>query len=165
MLDMVNVFLRICYYLPLNKGVAPHLKKIETLSTKDALYQVWLKLAEWKRFLNFVNVLSPLGKEWGPSFVKTWIPFKQRCCVPSLVENGLVVLEKKIFKFLQCIFAVLKLFPLRKELGSSFEQTWIPCTKEYFLLSLLEIGPVVLEKNIFKCCKCIFIIISPLKRA
>ena len=38
--------------------------------------------------------LSPLGKVWGPSFEKTWIPFAQGCFVPSLFEIGPVVLEK-----------------------------------------------------------------------
>ena len=33
---------------------------------------------------------------------------------------------------------------------SSFEETWIPFTKEYFMLNLVEIGWVVLEKNIIK---------------
>ena len=33
--------------------------------------------------------------------------FTQECFVPSLVEIGLVVLENKIFKFDQCIFAIL----------------------------------------------------------
>ena len=38
-----------------------HLNKLESLSPKDALCQLWLKLAEWiwkRRFLNFVNVFS-----------------------------------------------------------------------------------------------------------
>ena len=38
-----------------------HLNKIESPSPKDALCQVWLKLAQWfwrRRFLNFVNVFS-----------------------------------------------------------------------------------------------------------
>ena len=35
------------YYLPLEKGVALHLKKLESSSPKDALCQVWLKLAQW----------------------------------------------------------------------------------------------------------------------
>jgi hypothetical protein len=32
--------------------------------------------------------------------------------MPSLVEIGLLVLEKKIFKNVQCIFTLLRLFPL-----------------------------------------------------
>ena len=34
--------------------------------------------------------------------------------------------------------------------GSWFEQTWIPFTQGWFVPSLIEIGPVVLEKKIFK---------------
>ena len=45
-------------------------------------------------FLYFV-IISP-GKRRGPSFEQTWIPFTQGCFVPSLVEIGSVVLEKKM---------------------------------------------------------------------
>ena len=45
LLDFVNVFLLFRYYLFLEKGVAPHLYKHESTSQKDALCQVWLKLA------------------------------------------------------------------------------------------------------------------------
>ena len=50
-----------------------HLNKLESPSTKDALCQVWLKLAQLfrrKLFLNFVNVYLlygnylPLEKDW-----------------------------------------------------------------------------------------------------
>ena len=47
--------------------------------------------------------------------------------MPSLVEIGKVVLEKKIFKFRQCTYFFLVLFrnytPLKKKRGLSFEQT------------------------------------------
>ena len=51
--------------------------------------------------------------------------------------------------------------------GSSFEQTWIPFTQRCFVSSLVEIGPVVLEKKIFKFFMyfCYFVFISPWKRA
>ena len=61
-----------------------HLKKIlNPRFPKDALCQIWLKLAKWfwrRKFLNNVNVfllfkLSPLGKGW-PIFEQTWIPIK-----------------------------------------------------------------------------------------
>ena len=42
-----------------------------------------------------LSLLSLLGKGHGHSFVKAWNPFFQRCFVPSLVEIGRVVLEKK----------------------------------------------------------------------
>ena len=52
-------------------------------SHKNALWQVWLNLAQWfwRRFLNFVNLFSlfrnypPLGKGCGPSFEQIWINF------------------------------------------------------------------------------------------
>ena len=60
-LNFVNVFSIFRNYLPLEKGGALHLNKLESPSPKDALCQVWLKLAQWfwrRRFLNFVNVFS-----------------------------------------------------------------------------------------------------------
>ena len=58
-------------------------------------------------------------------------------------------LEKKIFKFCQCIFAISLLSPPWKRTGPSFEQSWIPHTQECFVSSLVGIDPVVLERNIF----------------
>ena len=49
----------------------------------------------------------------------------------------------------------------------SFEQTWINFPQGCFVQSLVEIGPVVLEKNIFWILSmyfCYFIIISPWKK-
>ena len=46
-LKFVNVFWLFRYYLPLEKGVALHLNKYESPLPKDALCQVWLKLAQW----------------------------------------------------------------------------------------------------------------------
>ena len=43
----VNVFSLFRNYLPLEKGEALHLKKLESPSPKDTLCQVWLKLAQW----------------------------------------------------------------------------------------------------------------------
>ena len=60
-LNFVNVFSLFRNYLPLEKGGALHLNKHEYPSPKDAMCQVWLKLAQWflrRRFLNFVNVFS-----------------------------------------------------------------------------------------------------------
>ena len=46
-LNFINVFLLFGNYLPLEKGGALHMNKIESPSSKDALCQVWLKLAQW----------------------------------------------------------------------------------------------------------------------
>ena len=43
-----------------------------------------------------ISPLSPLGEERGPAFEQTWIPSTQGCFVPSLVEIGQVILEKKL---------------------------------------------------------------------
>ena len=46
-LNVVNVFLLFHNYLPLEKGVNLHLNKLEFPLPKNALCQVWLKLAKW----------------------------------------------------------------------------------------------------------------------
>ena len=59
--NFVNVFSAFRNYLPLEKGGALHLNKVESPSPKDALCQVPVKLAQWfwsRRFLNLVNVFS-----------------------------------------------------------------------------------------------------------
>ena len=58
-LNFVNVFSLFRNYLPLEKGVAIHLYKLEFPSTKDVLCQVWLKLAQW--------------------FWRTTLPWKKAC--------------------------------------------------------------------------------------
>ena len=79
----------------MEKGVVLRLNQIESPLPKDALCQVWSKLAQcfWRRrFFNFVNVFLlfryylPIGKGQDPSFEQTWIYFTQGCFVPSLVE-------------------------------------------------------------------------------
>ena len=53
-----------------------------------------------------ISLISPLEKERGPSLEYSWISFTKECFVWSLVEIGSVVLENKIFKVRQCIFAI-----------------------------------------------------------
>ena len=95
---------------------------------------------------------------------KTWIIFTHGCFVLSLVINGPVVLEKKILKSSQCIFAISQLSPLWEGRGPSFEQTKIPFTQECLVPSLVKVGPMVLEKHIFKSFQRVFTIsqLSPL---
>ena len=42
-----NIFLLFHYYLSLEKHVALHLNKLKLSSPKNALCEVWLKLAKW----------------------------------------------------------------------------------------------------------------------
>ena len=46
-LSFVNLFSLFLSYLPLGKGGALHLNKFDSPAPKDALCQVWLKLAQW----------------------------------------------------------------------------------------------------------------------
>ena len=104
----------IFYYVPLEWGGGALLLNFNPLTShKDALCQIWLKLAHWlwRRFLNFVNVFS-LFRDYPPLEKgrdlhlkkKTSIPFTQGHFVPSLVEIGPVVLEKmKMWKIYRWI--------------------------------------------------------------
>ena len=116
-----------------------------------SLVEIGLMVLEKKIFKScqfnffYFPIISPLGMEW--SFIWTdFVPFSRGYFVPSLVEIGPVVLEK-IFKSCQFIFIISQLYPLLEGLGPSFEKTWIPFTQGYFVPSLVEIGPVVLEKK------------------
>jgi hypothetical protein len=54
---------------------------------------------------------------------KLEFPFTQGESVLSLIEFGLLDLEKKIKKKFQCIFTLLLLIPLGEGQSPSFEQT------------------------------------------
>ena len=103
-------------------------------------------------FCYFV-IISPWESKW-PLFEQTWNYFIHVwMSVQSLVEIGQSVLEEKICQFRQCISVISLLYYLRKGSGPLIEQTW-----KYFTLlgcfvpSLVEIGSLVLEKQIFKSC-------------
>ena len=151
-----RVFFPFRYYLPLEKGDPLHLNRIESTSPKDDLCQIWLKLVQWfwRRFLNdptpFLHFCDYHHFEEDLAFSlfeQSWIPFTQGWFVPSLIEFGPVVLEKKIFKNFQWFFTLLLLSPLGEGQSPSFEQTWIPSPQGWFVPSLVKIGPAVLEKK------------------
>ena len=52
----------------------------------------------------------------------------------------------RFFKYVSYNFTFSILSPLGEGCGPSFGQTWIPSTQGCFVLSLVEIAPVVLEK-------------------
>ena len=65
------------------------LNKLEFALTKDALCQIWLKLAQqfWRRkYINFVDELS---------LFHDYLPLEKGGIVPILVEIGHMVLLKK----------------------------------------------------------------------
>ena len=121
--------------------------------TQGCLCQIWLKLAQWfreGRFLNLVNLflqfcqISPWKRAWpliwtnfSPKLQTTWVPFNQGWFVPSVFSlfcNNLPL--NRAWLFIWTNF-------------SPFHQGW-------FVLTLVEIGPVGLEKKIFKFHRCIF---------
>ena len=66
-----------------------------------------------------------------------------------MTYSGSVVLEKKIFQWPYPIFAFLWLSPLWRGPGPLFEKFRISFTHGWLMPSLIEIGLLVLEKNIF----------------
>ena len=71
--------------------------------------------------------------------------------MPSFIEIGQVVLEKKIFKFRQWFSLFRDYLPLENGGALHLNKLESPSPKlGCFVPSLVEIGPVVLEKNI-KC--------------
>ena len=58
----------------------------------------------FRKYIFGISWLPPLEKGHGPSLEQTGILITQGCFMPSLVEIGQVVLERKIFKFPLCIF-------------------------------------------------------------
>ena len=133
----LNSSMYFCFFeiISLGKSGALHLNKYEFPSLKNAFCQVWLKVVQWfweKECLIYqciftISLLSSLWKGQDSSFEQTWVLITQGCCVPSLVEIIPVVLEKKILKYNQLIFAtcISWLSPLGKRQGPSFEQTLI----------------------------------------
>ena len=95
----LSIWTNLCYFIFHHKTISSWFQM--WWATLNPLYPMML-CAQWfwrRRFLKIVNVisqLSPLGKGRGPSIEQTWIPFTQECFVPSLVEIGPVVLEKKM---------------------------------------------------------------------
>jgi hypothetical protein len=84
------------------------------------------KIFKWPHPIYAFLRLSPLWRGPGPLFEQFRIPFTQGWFMSSLIEIGLLVLEKKIFKNFQCIFTLLWLSPLREGQSPSFEQFRIP---------------------------------------
>ena len=157
----------------------PTCTKIYQILTRDP----WATLLTWEKQFKSINTYDYiimlikrrkkntsllLGELIGSSFEQTWIPFTKGCFVPSLVEIGSVVLEKKIFNFFQWIFAIsynylplessgpfiwTDLNPLHpRMLRAKFDRNWFSGSGEEFIL----ISSMHFHN---------FVILSPLKRA
>ena len=102
-LNIFNIILIFRFYLPFEKDGAFHLNKLQFPSPKDALCQVWLKLAQcfWRgRFFNIFNIILhfryhfPLEKGKALHLNKLESLHPRMLCA-NLVETCPVVLEKK----------------------------------------------------------------------
>ena len=130
----------------------PYWYIVDSPSLKDALYQVYLKLAQW-----FFNVLSLcfcycviMEKKYCPSIEETWVPFTQGCIVPSWIEATPVVL-KKIFCCVNLLSQFHYYLPFEKDVWTIFH----PLHQICFVPSLAEIWPV-LKRIFFWNCQLIF---------
>ena len=141
-----------------------------SLSLKDVLCQVWLKLTQWfcRRFVVFVNVFFlfhnylPLKK--GVVFYLNKPEFSSpkhdkfhwNCPRASGEED---------FQILSMYFRYFLISPLENGRFPSFEQTWILFTQGCFVPSLVEIGLVVLDNFFYKFqCVSAILLSSPLER-
>ena len=86
-----------CNNLPLEMGWVLNLNKLESPPPKDALWQVWLKMAEWfwrRRFLNFVNVFS---------LFRNYLPLEKggvlHLCFDNFIDQGVIHIHpRKCYK-------------------------------------------------------------------
>ena len=133
-----------------------NLNPLQSPSPKDALCQVGLKLAQWfwwRRFWNFVDVFS---------LIRNYLPFEKggdlhlkKLESPSPKDaSGQVWLKLARWfwrrRFLKFANVCSQLSPLGKGQCPSFELTWIPFTKRWFVQSLVEMAQWFWKRWLFK---------------
>ena len=115
------------------------LNKLQSPSPKDALCQVWLKLAKWfwrRRFFNFVNVFSLFGnylslEKGGVLYLNIFnnlespSPEDEDALFQVLLKLAKWFWRRRIFNFGQCIFAI----------------SWLPTT------TTTDNGQILIRKN------------------
>ena len=112
------------------------------------------KILKFSLYIFPLSYLSLHGKGRGPSYEQIWIPFRQEFLVQSLVENG-----PEVFKNFVSVFLLFHYYlPLEINITIHLNKLEILFTQGYFVPCLVEIGPLVLEKKIFKILQCIFAI-------
>jgi hypothetical protein len=170
----ISVFLLFCNYLPLERGNPLHLYKLKFPSPKDDLYQVWLKLVQWfwrRRFLNdstqfdIFAIISPLKRTWPFIWTSLNFLFSRIMCTKFDWIWGAGSGEKDLKKISVYFYCFAIISSWRGAMPYIWTNLKIFFTQGWFMPSLVEIGPVVLEKKIFKWPHPIFfynfVIISP----
>ena len=134
----VNVFSLFRYYLPLGIDRAHHLNTLKSLLLNDALCLAWLKLAQWlwrrgfKFFILFIHfryfVIISLWKRAETIIWRVWSR------------------EEEFFYLVYVISLFRYYLPLGINRVHHVNTHKNPFTQRRLLPSLVEIGPVVLEK-------------------
>ena len=143
-----------CYYPPLEEDVTLQFTIFEPPFSKDALCQVWLKLAKWfmsRSFLKVLNVFSLCG--YYLPFEKC-MAFKLNKFESPLPKNASVMFgwnwlsgSWEDLKNCQYIFSLLLLSPLRKRAISFISKKLNPHNQRVFCAKFVWNWPVVLEKK------------------
>ena len=107
----------------LEKDRALHLNKLKSPSPKDALCQIWLKLAQWfwrRRFFNFVNVFSlilnylPLEKSGPLNLNKLESPSPRDTLCQVWLKLAQSFWRRRFFNFLNVFSLFHNYLPLEK---------------------------------------------------
>ena len=139
--NFVNVISRFRNYLPFEKGGALHLNKLISPSHKDALCQVWLKLAQWfsrRRFFNFVNVFSlfrnylPLGKDGALHLNKPESPSPKDALCQVCLKLAQRFWRRRFFHFVNVFSLFRYSHPLEKGGTLHLNKLEFPLLKEAF---------------------------------
>jgi hypothetical protein len=149
----------ILWLSPLSRGPGPLFQQFRIPFTQEwfvpSLIEICQLVLEKKTSFSVqtqVNMVFPKvapPDPRGPWFEESWLYIISESFRVNMIYSGSVVLEKKIFKWPHHILAFLWLSPLWRESGPLFEQFRIPFTQGWFVLSLIDIGLLVLEKKIF----------------
>jgi hypothetical protein len=120
---------------------------------------MWLRWVIWSLgfFLPFCNFL-PFEEDLSrPFFPQFRIFYTQGWFIPSLIEIGLLVVEKFFFFNINICKYGFPYCGSTRPLGPLCKQFWICIISEGFHLNMTYSGPVVLEKKTFKWPHLIFI--------
>ena len=155
-LKFINVFSLFRSYLPLEKGVVLPLNKLVFPLPKNALCHDCLKWARWslkRRFLKFFNFFSLFRNyfPWKKALPFIWTNLnllRPRILCAKFGKNWPGGSWEEDFLILSMYFRYFVIISAWKRTWSSFVQTWIPSTYGCFVPSLIEIGPLVLEKKV-----------------
>ena len=126
-----------CNHFPLEKGGALHLRNLINTSPKDDLCQVWLKFAQWfwrRRFFLKLSMHFHLEKGGVLHLNQLESPSPKYELCQVWLKLAQCFWRRRFLKFVN-VFSQLS--PLGKGQCPSFELTWIPFTKRWFVQSLV----------------------------